>query len=311
MDLNKQQFIDTIRIGRVLLTEAILPHLEAFSGNALYCGRGMPTMNRYKTVKEVCDLTGLTRKHLYYFHHEKVVQAVAYANYSVYGYDGYKLYDDAAVEKLQQIALYYQLGLKRDEIRDIMLDPKYDSNLVLETLLAIEQTKKATIERHIAALEYLKLSGTKNRLLSPLRGISLEELGQTILNIQDTAKTDCLIAMLNGTQTEAFSTEFLKLLRELQELDQASLNGQQGTQIIKKIFELGATYMGEDGCPFILGLFLSAIGDGTALYELHSTVSPAHSEAVIQYLLQHPELYTNSFHGNIPESLRKDRRTKK
>ena len=89
-------------------------------------------MNRYKTVKEVCDLTGLTRKHLYYFHHEKVVQAVAYANYSVYGYDGYKLYDDAAVEKLQQIALYYQLGLKRDEIRDIMLDPKYDSNLVLD-----------------------------------------------------------------------------------------------------------------------------------------------------------------------------------
>ena len=311
MDLNKQQFIDTIRIGRVLLTEAILPHLEAFSGNALYCGRGMPTMNRYKTVKEVCDLTGLTRKHLYYFHHEKVVQAVAYANYSVYGYDGYKLYDDAAVEKLQQIALYYQLGLKRDEIRDIMLDPKYDSNLVLETLLAIEQTKKATIERHIAALEYLKLSGAKNRLLSPLRGISLEELGQTILNIQDTVKTDCFVAMLNGTQTEAFSTEFLKLLHDLQVLDPSSLEGQAGSQIIKRIFELGTTYMGEEGCPFILGLFMSAIGDGPALQAFHSSISPAQSKAVIQYLLQHPELYTNSFHGNIPESLRKDRRTKK
>ena len=311
MDLNKQQFLDTLRIGRVLLTEAVFPHLEAFSGNALYCVRGMPTMNRYKTVKEVCDLTGLTRKHLYYFHHEKVVQAVAYANYSVYGYDGYKLYDDAAVEKLQQIALYYQLGLKRDEIRDIMLDPKYDSNLVLETLLAIEQTKKATIERHIAALEYLKLSGVKNRLLSPLRGISLEELGQTILNIQDKVKTDCFTVMLNGTQTEAFSTELLKLLRELQELDQASLNGQPGSQIIKKIFALGATYMGEDGCPFILGLFLSAIGGGTAFHELHGTVSPAHSKAVIQYLIQHPELYSNSFRGNLPESLREDRRTKK
>lgn len=50
-------------------------------------------MNKYKTVKEMCALTGLTRKHLYYFHHEKVVQAAAYANYSVAGYDGYKLYD--------------------------------------------------------------------------------------------------------------------------------------------------------------------------------------------------------------------------
>ena len=66
-----------------------------------------------------------------------------------------------------------------------MLDPNYDSNLVLDTLLAVERTKKATIERHIAALEYLKLTGAKNRLLSPLRGISLDELGQTILNIRN------------------------------------------------------------------------------------------------------------------------------
>ncbi len=91
-------------------------------------------MNKYKTVKEVCDLTGLTRKHLYYFHHERVVRAVACANYSVEGYNGYKLYDDIAVEKLQQIALYYQLGLKRDEIKEIMLTPNYDSNMILHTL---------------------------------------------------------------------------------------------------------------------------------------------------------------------------------
>ena len=87
-------------------------------------------MKNYKTVKEVCALTGLTAKHLYYFHHENVVRAAAYANYSVAGNDGYKLYDDAAVEKLQQIALYYQLGLKRNEIRDLMRDPTYDSCLL-------------------------------------------------------------------------------------------------------------------------------------------------------------------------------------
>ena len=156
--MDSKSYLDAVQIGRILLADTVFPQLEAFSGNALYCERGIPTMNKYKTVKEVCELTGLTRKHLYYFHHEKVVQAVAYANYSVYGYDGYKLYDDAAVEKLQQIALYYQLGLKRGEIRDIMLDPHYDSNMVLETLLAIEHAKKATIERHIAALNYLKLS---------------------------------------------------------------------------------------------------------------------------------------------------------
>lgn len=257
-------------------------------------------MNKYKTVKEVCDLTGLTRKHLYYFHHEKVVQAVAYANYSVYGYDGYKLYDDAAVEKLQQIALYYQLGLKRDEIRGIMLDPNYDSNLVLDTLLAIERTKRATIERHIAALEYLKLTGVKNRLLSPLRGISLDELGQTILNIRDISQTDRHFTNLSETQIKVFSKELLNLLSALQQLDPSLLNDQPGTDIIHNIFALSSKYMGADACPFVLGLLVSSTGEGSAFHQLNTKISPAHSKAIIRYLTQHPELYTSSLRDTSP-----------
>ena len=294
------EFQNVIKVGQVLLTDTVFPRLEAFSGNALYCERGMLPMNKLKTVKEVCDLTGLTRKHLYYFHHEKVVQAAAYANYSVCGYDGYKLYDDAAVEKLQQIALYYQLGLKRDEIRDIMLDPNYDSNLVLETLLAVERTKRAIIERHIAALEYLKLTGVKNRLLSPLRGISLDELGQTILNIRNTSQTDRHFTNLSETQIKAFSKELLSLFDALQRLDASQLNEQPGSEIINKIFDLGAKYMGANGCPFVLGLLVSSTGEGSAFHELNTKISPAHSKAIIRYLTQHPELYTSSLRETSP-----------
>lgn len=288
------QIQELVKIGQVLLSNSVFPHLEAFSENALYCGRGIPTMNKYKTVKEVCDLTGLTRKHLYYFHHEKVVQAVAYANYSVYGYDGYKLYDDAAVEKLQQIALYYQLGLKRDEIKDIMLDPHYDSNMVLETLLAIEYAKKATIERHIAALNYLRTSGTKNRLLSSLHGMSLEELGETILTLQADKSAS------SQKQLHAFTVELSKLISALHQLDVAQLKDSSGAEIISKIFRLSTKHMGVDGCPFILGLFASAIGEGSAMQELRNGITPAEAKAVLQYLIQHPELYKASLQGTSP-----------
>ena len=145
-------------------------------------------MHKYKTVKEVCDLTGLTRNHLYYFHHAKVVRAVAYANYSVEGNDGYKLYDDAAVEKLQQIALYYKLGLKRNEIRDIMLDPKYDSETVLDILLAKEEKKRQQSDRRIAVLNYLKRVGTKKGTAQLCNGISLDEFGQRLLNATEEQK---------------------------------------------------------------------------------------------------------------------------
>lgn len=144
--------------------------IEAFSENGLYSSRGMQAMKEYKTVKEVCALTGLTRKHLYYFHHENVVQAAAYANYSVEGNDGYKLYDDAAVEKLQEIALYYQLGLKRNEIRDIMLDPEYDVHRVLEKLLSQKMTEKEKIQRQIRILNYLEFVGIQKGLADVLKG---------------------------------------------------------------------------------------------------------------------------------------------
>ena len=144
--------------------------IEAFSENGLYSSRGMQAMKEYKTVKEVCALTGLTRKHLYYFHHENVVQAAAYANYSVEGNDGYKLYDDAAVEKLQEIALYYQLGLKRNEIRDIMLDPEYDVHRVLEKLLSQKMTEKEKIQRQIRILNYLEFVDIQKGLADVLKG---------------------------------------------------------------------------------------------------------------------------------------------
>ena len=286
-----QQFQNLIHIGRVLMSEAVAPQLEAFPGNALYCGRGMLPMNKYKTVKEVCDLTGLTRKHLYYFHHAKVVQAVAYANYSVEGNDGYKLYDDAAVEKLQQIALYYQLGLKRDEIRDIMLDPNYDSNLVLDTLLAIEQSKKATIERHIAALEYLKLTGTKNRLLSPLRGMSLKELGETILTLQSNVQPDPQFPSLSKSQADVFMQKFSQLAAALQNVESSDLNGRAANEIIEKIFSVCREYLGPDGVPFTLGIFASAIGLGPTLQDLQITIPPDRARAVICYFVKHPDLY--------------------
>lgn len=135
-------------------------------------------MCAYKTVSQVCALTGLTRKHLYYFHHEKVVQAAAYANYSVEGNDGYKLYDDQAVEKLRQIALYYQLGLKRNEIRDLMLAPDYDSRRTLAHLLDREKSRERKLQRRIAALSYLLESGCE---IENLQGLSLETLGQQLL----------------------------------------------------------------------------------------------------------------------------------
>ena len=288
--MDRQTISETSFIGRVMLSKIVFPQLEAFSGNALYCQRGMLPMKKYKTVKEVCDLTGLTRKHLYFFHHEKVVRAAAYANYSVEGNDGYKLYDDAAVEKLQQIALYYQLGLKRDQIRDIMLDRNYDSNLVLDTLLSIEQAKKTTIERHIAALEYLKQTGTKNKLLTPLKGISLEELGETILTLRKSTQVDNGFSSLSNTTLNIFFKEFTVLIEKLQKIKYTELYTKTTDEVIEQILTISKKYLGSNGISFILGYFVSYIGIGSEAQEQCSKITPEQAKTVIGYVIQHTEL---------------------
>lgn len=302
MDLQElQKLLDSVRIGQVLLSESGEPRLEAFSGNALYYRRGMPTMNKYKTVKEVCDLTGLTRKHLYYFHHEGVVRAVAYANYSVEGYDGYKLYDDHAVEKLQQISLYYQLGLKRDEIKAIMLTPDYDSNAVLHTLLTMEQEKRVHIDRNIAALEYLVLVGTKNGINGSLRGISLDDLGRGLLDTRRTATEESTLYSIPEESVERFAKEFSAQISKFAKIDDKMLESSVGSTEIQKIFDLSNRYLGADSPAFLLGLFMSVLGEGTIAQGLIEELTPAHGRAVIAYMIEHPQLFRYNPHKHSCE----------
>ena len=133
-------------------------------------------MKQYKTVTEVCKLTGLTRKHLYYFHRENVVRATAYANYSVEGNDGYKLYDEEAVEKLLYIALYYRFGLKRNEIRDLILDPNYNHEDALQKLFRKELINLTESRRRREALNFLIHHSADNTLTAFLVMEAIEYL---------------------------------------------------------------------------------------------------------------------------------------
>lgn len=241
-------------------------------------------MDQYKTVKEVCALTGLTGKHLYYFHHENVVRAAAYANYSVEGNDGYKLYDEAGVEKLQQIALYYQLGLKRNEIRDIMLDPAYDSRLALDALSRRKQSERAQIERQIAALEFLKKVGIQNGIAAILDSLSRNAPEDGASRLQDA----CPQAPVGTPETQQLAASISPLLEDLRRLPENLLSAPMGQALIGSLFRTGEECLGADGKALVLGIFATAAGGGTLA--VSSELTPAQGRAGMQYFAEHPEL---------------------
>ena len=246
-------------------------------------------MKKRWTVKEVCDLTGLTGKHLYYFHHEGVVKAAEYANYSVEGHDGYKLYDEAGVAKLQQIAMYYELGLKRNEIRDLMQAPGYDMHHALDELYAKLDEKRLRIERHLAAIDQLRLIGTRNGLLDVFSSLSLDKLGKNSLAFSQSSLDEWWFTDVDENDMDQFSDTFEYLLQDLSKLSYQELINESGKKIIGQIFRESIHYLGLPGYLLTITMFLSAAGEGTISNELAQElpvkITPEHGKAALSYFM--------------------------
>lgn len=248
-------------------------------------------MKKLWTVKEVCDLTGLTGKHLFYFHHEGVVKAATYSNYSVDDHDGYKLYDEAGVAKLQQVAMYYELGLKRNEIRDLMKAPDYDMHRALDELHDRLEEKRMRLCRHISAIEQLRQIGTKNGLLDLFSGMSLEDLGRNGLAASEFALKDCWADSLDENSFDAFNAETEALL---QELVLNSNNADAQKQVVKRLFSEAIDNLGFPGYMFIAALFLATTGEGAMAAELATdlpvTLTPDHGKVALEFIKEELEI---------------------
>ena len=93
-----------------------------------------------KTVKEVAALSGVTARTLRYYHQiglltpARVTQA------------GYRLYDEADLERLQQILVLREVDLPLEEIRAILEDPRFDRRQALERHRQLLQMKRDRLD---------------------------------------------------------------------------------------------------------------------------------------------------------------------
>lgn len=246
-------------------------------------------MKKLWTVKEVCELTGLTGKHLYYFHHEGVVKAAENSGYSVFDHDGYKKYDEAGVAKLQQVAMYYELGLKRNEIRDLMKAPDYDMHRALDELQDRLEDKRVRLCRHISAIEQLRQIGTKNGLLDMFSGISLDDLGKNGLAFSESTLKEQWENTLDENSLDAFNAATEVLLQEL-----VLNNADAQKQVVKRLFSEAIDNLGFPGYMFIAALFLAATGEGAMAAELATdlpvTLTPDHGKVALEFMKEDLEI---------------------
>ena len=107
------------------------------------------------TVHEVSRLTGVSIRTLQYYDQIGLLHPAEYTE------AGYRLYDDAALETLQQILLFRELEFPLKDIRRIIQSPSFDREKALEQQIELLRLKKEHLEQLIKLARGIKEKGAK------------------------------------------------------------------------------------------------------------------------------------------------------
>ena len=109
------------------------------------------------TVNEVSKLTGVSIRTLQYYDTIGLLPPTEYTE------AGYRLYDDTAMERLQQILLFRELEFPLKEIKMIIDAPNFDRKKALEQQIDMLMMKKEHLENLIDFARKIKTTGV-NRM---------------------------------------------------------------------------------------------------------------------------------------------------
>ena len=107
------------------------------------------------TVNEVSKLTGVSIRTLQYYDKIGLLKPAEYTQ------AGYRLYDDTALEKLQQILLFKELEFSLKEIKEIISRKDFDRNKALKQQIELLTLKKEHLENLINFARGIQFIGVK------------------------------------------------------------------------------------------------------------------------------------------------------
>ena len=109
-----------------------------------------------KTVNEIAQLAHISVRTLHHY------DAIGLLKPTQITEAGYRLYDDAALERLYLILLFRELEFPLNEIKKILDAPDFDRNRVLEQQVELLKAKVNHLQTCIHLANGIKLIGVKN-----------------------------------------------------------------------------------------------------------------------------------------------------
>ena len=128
-----------------------------------------------RTVKEISDVTGISVRTLHYYDEIGLLKPTEKSE------AGYRLYDDKALETLQQILFFREFDIPRKDIKAVMNDPALERNQILQMQRKMLVAKKERMERLISSIDDI-LKGENKMDFAVFSKTEMEELFQTMLD---------------------------------------------------------------------------------------------------------------------------------
>ena len=100
-----------------------------------------------RTVKEISDLTGISVRTLHYYDEIGLLKPTEKSD------AGYRLYDDKALETLQQVLFFREFDIPLKEIKAVMDNPVLERNQLLQMQRKMLVAKKERMERLITSID--------------------------------------------------------------------------------------------------------------------------------------------------------------
>lgn len=127
-----------------------------------------------RTVKEISELTGISVRTLHYYDEIGLLKPTEKSD------AGYRLYDDKALETLQQILFFREFDISLKEIKAVLDNPALERNQILQVQRKMLVTKKERMERLIASIDDI-LKGENKMDFTIFTKTEVEEMFQTML----------------------------------------------------------------------------------------------------------------------------------
>lgn len=124
------------------------------------------------TVNEVSKLAGVSIRTLQYYDSIGLLKPAEYTE------SGYRLYDDTAMERLQQILLFRELEFPLKEIKKIVARSDFDKQKALEQQIELLTIKKERLENLIKFARGIQNGGTEIMDFTAFDNGKLEEYAQ-------------------------------------------------------------------------------------------------------------------------------------